>query len=167
MTSDTALDLSHSTVSGFTVASTNATGTAFTVHDVGTAFQIAGGPGQDTIVAQGFVFTADQRNAIFATASIEKIIDASGTYTAPPPNPGTFTLTTGTDTVAGGAEDDTVNGTAATLTAGDSLTGGGGNDVLALYGSGTFRVDQLAAFTGLREHHAQQLYQRLRQSLSR
>ena len=41
-----------------------------------------------------------------------------------------------------------MNGTAATLNAGDLLTGGGGNDVHALYGSGMFRVDQLAAFTG-------------------
>ena len=38
--------------------------------------------------------------------------------------------------------------TAATLNAGDSLTGGAGTDVLALVGSGTFRVDQLATFTG-------------------
>ena len=42
----------------------------------------------------------------------------------------------------------TVYATAATLNAGDSLTGGAGTDVLALVGSGTFRVDQLATFTG-------------------
>ena len=60
----------------------------------------------------------------------------------------TFTLTMGSDTVAGGPENDTANGTAATLNAGDSLTGGAGTDVLALVGSGTFRVDQLATFTG-------------------
>ena len=48
------------------------------------------GPGQDTIVANGFAFTADQRNAIFATASIEKIVDASGTYTAPATEPRTY-----------------------------------------------------------------------------
>jgi hypothetical protein len=59
-----------------------------------------------------------------------------------------FTLTVGADTVAGGAANDTVNGTAATLNAGDSLTGGAGTDVLALYGSGEFRVDQLPTFTG-------------------
>ena len=39
-----------------------------------------------------------------------------------------FTLTVGADTVVGGAADDTVNGTAATLNAGDSLTGGAGTD---------------------------------------
>ena len=44
--------------------------------------------------------------------------------------------------------DDTVNATAATLNAGDRLTGGAGTDTLALSGSGKFRVDQLATFTG-------------------
>ena len=81
------LILSHTTVSGFAVTSTNALGTTFTVSDLGTAFQIAGGSGHDTIVATGFTFSADQRNAIFATNSVEKIIDSSGTYAilnAPP-----------------------------------------------------------------------------------
>src|SRR5262249_46500927 len=59
--------------------STNTTGTTFTVKDVATAAMIFGGTGQDTISASGFTFTADQRNAIFATASIEKIVDQSGT----------------------------------------------------------------------------------------
>ena len=59
-----------------------------------------------------------------------------------------FTLTAGADTVVGGAADDTVYATAATLNAGDSLTGGAGTDVLALVGSGSFRLDQLATFTG-------------------
>src|SRR6478672_4085506 len=59
-----------------------------------------------------------------------------------------FTLTVGADTVAGDAADDTAYGTAATLNAGDSLTGGAGTDVLQLVGSGTFRVDQVGTFTG-------------------
>jgi ribosomal protein L6P/L9E len=89
VTSDATLDLSHTSVSNFAVLSTNANGTTFTVKDVATAFAIAGGPGQDTIVANGFAFTADQRNAIFSTASIEKIIDTTGTYynTAPSVTP--------------------------------------------------------------------------------
>jgi autotransporter passenger strand-loop-strand repeat protein len=99
VTSDTTLDLSHSSVAGFTVSSTNAIGTTFTVQDIGTAFQIAGGPGQDTIVADGFTFTADQRNAIFATASVETIVDSTGTYTAngpPTVNSGqTLSITSG------------------------------------------------------------------------
>jgi len=80
------LDLLHSSVSGFTVASTNTSGTTFTVKDFSTAFQIAGGPGQDTIVAADFNFTADQRKAIFASDSIERIIDGCRTYTASPVN---------------------------------------------------------------------------------
>ena len=47
------------------------------------------------------MFSADQRNAIFNGSSVEGIVDASGTYIAPPQNPNVFTLTTGTDTVAG------------------------------------------------------------------
>ena len=38
--------------------------------------------------------------------------------------------------------------TAATLNAGDSLTGGAGDDVLELVGAGTFNLAQLASFTG-------------------
>ena len=52
VTAGSTLDLSHTTVSGFTVASTNALGTTFTVGDLGTAFQIAGGSGQDTLIAR-------------------------------------------------------------------------------------------------------------------
>ena len=135
-------------MAGFAVTSTNGLGTTFTVGDLGTAFQIAGGSGQDTIVATGFTFSADQRNAIFATASIEKIVDSSGTYAAPPPSPGVVGLTTGNDTIVTPFSGSTVYATAATLNAGDSLTGGAGTDVLALVGSGSFGVDQLATFTG-------------------
>jgi hypothetical protein len=44
----------------------------------------------------------------------------------------TFTLTTGVDTFVGGPGANTVYGTAATLNAGDSLTGGPGTNVLQL-----------------------------------
>ena len=57
-------------------------------------------------------------------------------------------LTTGNDTFVAPASGSTVYGTAATLNPGDSLTGGEGTDVLVLVGSGSFRVDQLASFTG-------------------
>ncbi|MET3598069.1 VCBS repeat-containing protein, partial [Mesorhizobium shonense] len=36
-------------------------------------------------VANGFNFTAEQRDALFATSSIETIVDASGTYSVLPP----------------------------------------------------------------------------------
>ena len=148
VTAGSTLDLSHTTVSGFTVASTNALGTTFTVGDLGTAFQIAGGSGHDTLIAQGLTLTAAQRTEIFATSSIETITDQTGTYAAPAPSPGVVGLTTGNDTFVAPSSGSTVYATAATLNAGDSLTGGAGTDVLALVGSGTFRVDQLASFTG-------------------
>ena len=115
MTSDAALDLSHSTVSGFTVASSNATGTNFTVHDIGTAFQVAGGSGTDTLTAQGFAFSADQRNAIFATASVEHIVDASGTYTVDNASP-TITSNGGGDTAAVSIAENTTAVTTVTAT---------------------------------------------------
>jgi hypothetical protein len=59
-----------------------------------------------------------------------------------------FTLTTGSDNVIGTAANDTAYATSATLNAGDSLAGGVGTDVLALVGSGSFGLDQLATFTG-------------------
>jgi len=57
-------------------------------------------------------------------------------------------LTTGNDTIVAPSSGSTVYATAATLNAGDSLTGGAGTDVLMLVGSGNFRVDQLTSFTG-------------------
>jgi Ca2+-binding RTX toxin-like protein len=95
-TAGSTLDLSHTTVAGLPVISTNSLGTTFTVGDLGTASQIAGGAGQDTIIASGFTFSADQRNTIFSTASIEKIVDQSGTYVARP----TITSDGGGDTAA-------------------------------------------------------------------
>jgi hypothetical protein len=148
VTASSTLDLSHTAVSGFAVASTNAVGTTFTVGDLGTALQIEGGSGHDTLVAQGLTFTADERDAIFATSSIETIVDPSGTYNAPPPSPGIVGLTTGNDTFVAPADGSTVYATAATLNPGDSLTGGAGTDSLVLVGGGAFRVDELANFTG-------------------
>jgi hypothetical protein len=103
VTAASTLDLSNTTVNGFRVSSTNGLGTTFTVKDLGTALQIAGGPGHDTLIAQGFTLTADQRAEIFATASIETITDPSGTYNAapasppaPPPSPPTSSRPIGT-----------------------------------------------------------------------
>ena len=63
----------------------------------------------------------------------------------------TFTLTTGADTIVGTPADDTVEGTAATLNATDSLDGGGGYNTLALFGSGTFDLSSLAQFVNFQE----------------
>jgi hypothetical protein len=117
-TAGSTLDLSHTTVSGLAVTSTNGLGTTFTVGDLGTAFQIAGGTGQDTIVATGFAFTADQRNAIFATASVENIVDSSGTY---------HSANDTTDKIIiGDAGDNQLNGGPGS----DTITGGPGNDTI-------------------------------------
>jgi Ca2+-binding RTX toxin-like protein len=115
VTAGSTLDLSHTTVTGFTVTSTNALGTTFTVGDLGTALQIAGGPGNDTIVAKGFTFTPDEREAIFAAASIEKIIDKTGTY---------YALTITSETISNGK----VTLTGATAEA---------NDTISVYSSST------------------------------
>jgi hypothetical protein len=133
VTAGSTLDLSHSTVSGFRVVSSNPFGTTFTVGDLGTAFQIAGGPRHDTIQTSAFTFTADQRNTIFATASIETIIDPSGTYTASFKNEPPATPATPADSAV-------VNGyvNAAHDTANQALTGSAENgSTVTIYDNGT------------------------------
>ncbi|WP_375775342.1 Ig-like domain-containing protein [Bradyrhizobium sp. ma5] len=148
-TSDAALDLSHTSVSNLTITSTNAAGTTFTVRDATTALSIQGGPGTDTIVASGFNFSQAQRDQTFGFTSVEVLKDSTGTYTAPAASPHTIYLTTSNDSIVGTSGNDTFNTLAGTLNSGDSLNGGGGSDTLNLLGSGTFRIDQLAQFTGI------------------
>jgi hypothetical protein len=142
--------LSHSHVSGFTVTSTNTTGTTFIVQDLGTADQIAGGPGQNTIKTSDFTFTADQRDEIFATASIETIIDPSGTYYSRPPTPAApadsavvngyvnAAHDTAAQALAGSVED------GSTVTVYDHGTQVGTTNVNATTGAWSFTVGQLA-----------------------
>ena len=80
MTTDAAtLDLSNINVSS-AVTSQNLAGTTFTVTDANTAAHIVGGSGQDTVIGQGFIFTEDQRNAVFVQGSVDVIKDAIGVY---------------------------------------------------------------------------------------
>lgn len=79
-TAAAALDLSNFSISGVEIASTNATGTTFTVSNLATAYEVAGGPGQDTLVANGFTFTDIQRQTIFGQQSVEIVQDSSGDY---------------------------------------------------------------------------------------
>lgn len=81
---DAAIDLGSAPITGFNVVSTNAGGTTFSTSNITAALQVRGGAGQDTLMLRGLTFTLEQRNAIFATGSIETITDASGTYTKPP-----------------------------------------------------------------------------------
>ena len=83
LTADATLDLSHLQRLDFKVQSANTSGTIFTIDDASFASNISGGSGQDTIVAQGFNFTAAQRDAIFQTASIETLIETRRERTSP------------------------------------------------------------------------------------
>ena len=144
-TSDATLDLSHTTLNSLlAVVSTNAVGTTFVVHDVASALDIFGGTGQDTIQASGFDFTLAQRDLIFATASIETIVDGSGTYHMPS-DPSIVILTPGADSVSSTTDGLTVNATAATLNYTDSLVGAG-HDQLVLHNGGNFSPG--SAFSG-------------------
>ena len=51
-----------------------------------------------------------------------------------------YTLTTGTDTVAGGAANNMIIAKTATLTAGDNVSGGTATNTIALQGGGTFNL---------------------------
>ena len=50
-------------------------------------------------MAQGLTLTAAQRESIFSTTSIERIVDSTGTYTALPEGPGVIGLTISDDTI--------------------------------------------------------------------
>jgi serralysin len=73
-------------------------------------------------------------------------VDSFGVAAAPQSiavtvNPGqTFTLTTGSDTVAGGTANNMIMAKTATLTAGDNINGGTAMNTLALQGGGTFNL---------------------------
>ena len=65
-------------------------------------------------------------------------------------NPGqTFTLTTGSDTVAGGTANNMIMAKTATLTAGDNINGGTAMNTLALQGGGTFDLATPATLTNV------------------
>ena len=146
-TADATLDLSGKQTYGVQFSSSNANGTVFTTNNLATAFSVIGGAGDDTVVINGFTLTSSQREAIFATTSIETIQDQSGTYVIPE----LTKLTSGLDTIPPSASDTTIIATAATLNAGDQLSGGDGHDELVLVGPGTFNVAALATFDGFEE----------------
>ena len=68
----------------------------------------------------------------------------------------TFTLTTGSDTVAGGAAADMIMAKTATLTAGDNINGGTAMNTLALQGGGTFNLATPATLTNVEVITAQE-----------
>ncbi len=60
-----------------------------------------------------------------------------------------YTLTTGKDTVAGGAANNTIIAKTATLTAGDTISGGTATNTLALQGGGTFNLATPTTLTNI------------------
>jgi VCBS repeat-containing protein len=138
---DATFDWTGKSLANIMVYSSNAAGTLFKVSSVAAAQQIFGGNGEDTVQVVGAALTTDQRDVLFATTSIEILIDSSGTYYAPPASPGLTRLTTANDNVAADPGDSTVNATAITFGTGDVLAGGAGFDRLAIYGSGTFNLN--------------------------
>jgi Ca2+-binding RTX toxin-like protein len=110
------LDLTGKSVSGLTIHSNNTAGTTFTVDSKSTAFLVSGGDGADTLNATTFAFSALEREAIFATTSIETIQDTSGFYGNDAPN-----------TILGTAAADNIEG----ADGADVITGAGGADALA------------------------------------
>lgn len=80
----------------------------------------------------------------------ERMVSAASPQALNDP-PGTYTLTTGVDSFSGGTAGDTFAASAGSLTEGDSLEGGGGNDVLQLTGAqgGYFEVNKLGNFVGI------------------
>ncbi len=151
ITNETALDLTGITVTGTIIGSDAPGGTTFTVDSKATAFQIIGGLGPDTLNAPTLTFTAVERDSIFGTASVETIIDQTGTYTAPMSGPNDLVLTPGDDILLPSAEVTQVTGNASTLTPGDSLDGGDGFDSLVLYGGGTFDLNSIATFANFED----------------
>ena len=139
---DATIDLQGKSITNVTIYSGNTTGSLFKVSSAAAAQQVFGGDGNDTLLVVGVALTADQRDVLFAVSSIETLIDTSGTYAAPAATPGLIRLTAGTDTLPTSPDSLTVNATATTLTAGDTLAAGAtGTDVLAVYGTGTFNLN--------------------------
>ncbi|MEM1049354.1 MAG: cadherin-like domain-containing protein [Pseudomonadota bacterium] len=148
VTADATLDLTGIDARLVPFVSTNVLGTTFLVDDRAEALLIEGGVGSDTIETSAFAFSENERDLIFATTSVETIVDTAGTFTTGFNAPNTFVLTDGSDAPVLSGADETVIGTAATLNPGDSLNAGDGFDELVLYGSANYSLTNLAAFTG-------------------
>ena len=129
-------------------------GTTFLVKDFQTALDILPGTGPNTIEAEGFTFTDQQRNQLFDQGGAHTIIDTSGTYTAPY----MYFLTAGADSLTGVPDGSTVVGTSSTLNSNDQLVGGGhvqqGHAQAAGGDAGRRREDRLRRPQWLGQEHA-------------
>jgi Ca2+-binding RTX toxin-like protein len=122
VTAEATLNLTNRSVSSVRIQSSNPDGTVFTTNNSSTAFQIIGGPGEDTLNLQGFALTADQRSFVFVTTSIDVIRDSSGLYGNNSGN--TLSGTNAGETILGGSGSDVLIGALGS----DTLTGGLGGD---------------------------------------
>jgi len=139
LTDEATLDLTDKWLSDIKVASTNTTGTIFTVNNVYVAGQVIGGPGDDILNAPTVTLTQPQRDAIFATGSLEIIRDATGFYGNSAAN--TITGTSAGEALSGGGGDDRLIGGAGA----DTLTGGPGADTV-VYALPSEGVDTILDF---------------------
>jgi RTX calcium-binding nonapeptide repeat (4 copies) len=140
VTEEAALDLTGKTGSGVTIESSNPDGTVFTVNNINTAFWVVGGPGADMLAITNIALSPGQRDAIFASSSIEVIRDATGFYG----HAGDTTIvgTSGNDTIRGGGGADTLSGGLGN----DTLFGEPGADRF-VYQAPDEGVDGIADFT--------------------
>jgi serralysin len=138
----------------------NVTGETFTVTLADTSGLLSAtgtgvsGAGTTSLTITGSLATVNADLATLsdtdATTASDTIalnaVDSFGVAAAPQSiavavTPGqTFTLTTGSDTVAGGATSNMIIAKTATLTAGDNINGGTATNTIALQGGGTFNL---------------------------
>ncbi|HMN87605.1 MAG TPA: hypothetical protein PKA74_16690, partial [Bauldia sp.] len=140
VTAEATLDLTGRSVSTVSLASSNATGTTFTVDSIGTALQVIGGPGQDILDAPTVTLSQTQRDSIFASGSVEVIRDATGLYGDGGPN--TLAGTAAGEAISGGGGDDRITGGGGI----DSLAGGPGADTF-VYAAPAEGGDTISDFT--------------------
>lgn len=132
------------------LATTNGTGTTFLVAAGNDGSGLYGGGGHDVIDVGAQVLTAGQRDVLLRFHGIEEVRDGAGTWLAGALPADTVVLTTGDDTVAGTGAAETIRATAATLSPGDQIAGGGGIDTLLLAG-GRIDLNRPASLDGVEQ----------------
>ena len=89
-------------------------------------------------------FTGSNLGTAISNATVGNVVGGNGSLT-------NLTLTELADTLLPSPSNATLVATSLTLNSGDQLDGGDGHDVLALFGGGTFRLDEVSQFEGFEE----------------
>ncbi len=135
--------------SGFGSAGTIAAGAASGALDISLSTAATG------TFTETATFTLASTDSGGSTALTPLTIAITGTVVAPAGQ--VFTLTSGADTVSGGAAANTVIATNGALSAGDRIdAGSSGNNTLVLSGGGTFNLALPAALAGIQTIDAQE-----------